>query len=726
MCAQRFTAIAALLIACASPPLVSASQSAGGNNASDVAIRQAIVEAEVTRASSPEALKPLIDGAQSSSPAIQQLAVRALGRLERAALVPNIQSALDAASPTVRAEAANALAQAVQGPANQSGVAGVTTALRDRLAKETDPTVRAVLYQSLGRINHNTPEDVRKIELLLTEASKEAGKDPALVTLQGIAKGFEAVTRTQVKKGPVAPEAVQRLRELARIQSGGTPAAPANAARVRQLALIALQWADASDVDTLLGGLKDSDVMVRKVAASFLDSRGNPRYSDAKVKELSPVIVEAVKQKDRSPSVRFEAVQAYGRHLRHTGCDPLIEAASDPHTHVAQAAIDGLGRGCPAAEKDKVTAALKRFAESLPPDAKPSPTTNRVDWHRAARAIVALASTAPESAKASLPTFIRHPVWQVRMYTARAAAAMNDADTLRTLADDQADNVRAAAITGLARVTQHADDRIFIAALNRPDHSVIQSASRALQGSSNKTEAVPALLATLKRLTEMKRDNTRDPRVAILQRLQELASAEQVQELKSMLSDFDPRVATVAAETLSKATGNPHKASAVRPPTPVPNVAEVIKLEASAVRVTMRTGGAFELRLLPADAPATVERFVRLARANYYNGLTFHRVVPNWVIQGGSPGANEVTGDSPFMVDEVGLRTHTKGSLGISTRGHDTGDAQIFVNLGDNPSLDHTFGVWAEVTSGMDTVDAIVEGDVIDKIEVRARSTKSR
>jgi cyclophilin family peptidyl-prolyl cis-trans isomerase len=78
------------------------------------------------------------------------------------------------------------------------------------------------------------------------------------------------------------------------------------------------------------------------------------------------------------------------------------------------------------------------------------------------------------------------------------------------------------------------------------------------------------------------------------------------------------------------------------------------------------------------------------------------------------------------MVDEVGLRSHTRGALGISTRGHDTGDAQFFVDLCDNVSLDHTFGVWAEVTKGMDVVDGVIEGDTIDRIEIAVAPSAGR
>ena len=129
-------------------------------------------------------------------------------------------------------------------------------------------------------------------------------------------------------------------------------------------------------------------------------------------------------------------------------------------------------------------------------------------------------------------------------------------------------------------------------------------------------------------------------------------------------------------------------------------------------------GGRFELRLFPADAPLTVSRFVRLVQSGYYDGLTIHRVVPNFVVQGGSPGANEYMGDGPFLRDEVGLRSHRRGAVGISTRGRNTGDAQFFVDLVDLPRLDHDYTVFAEIVSGMETVDGLLEGDMMERVEI--------
>ena len=122
---------------------------------------------------------------------------------------------------------------------------------------------------------------------------------------------------------------------------------------------------------------------------------------------------------------------------------------------------------------------------------------------------------------------------------------------------------------------------------------------------------------------------------------------------------------------------------------------------------------------VPDFAPLTAIRIARRAGEGYYNGLTFHRIAPNFVIQGGSPGANEYMGEHFFMRDEPGL--HLRGTVGISTRGRDTGDAQIFVNLIDSPRLDHIYTVFGTVVAGMDVVDGTLEGDVIERVELVSR-----
>jgi cyclophilin family peptidyl-prolyl cis-trans isomerase len=88
------------------------------------------------------------------------------------------------------------------------------------------------------------------------------------------------------------------------------------------------------------------------------------------------------------------------------------------------------------------------------------------------------------------------------------------------------------------------------------------------------------------------------------------------------------------------------------------------------------------------------------------------------VVQGGGPDANEYVGDSTFMRDELTSRMHARGTLGISARGRDTGDGQWFINLVDNPLLDHEFTLFGAIDGGQAVAEGILEADRIARIEV--------
>jgi cyclophilin family peptidyl-prolyl cis-trans isomerase len=417
--------------------------------------------------------------------------------------------------------------------------------------------------------------------------------------------------------------------------------------------------------------------------------------------------------------VRYDALAAHSRRHRAESCGTILIALQDRSPQVRLEAIDLLGGGC--APDATVTDTLARLADALP--------RSKADrgWHEPAHALVALAKIAPEEVRPRMARFAAHPQWQVRAYAARAAAAVGDAALLEKLARDISDNVRTAAISGLIPVRQHAADPIYLEALTARDYQLIITAARGLAGTPGRAGAVSALFASLAQLTRERRDTARDPRIAIIQRLREVGSSANVAALTPYLADSDPRVATLAAEVLTGWTGMQHKAisKGLDPGSP-PQIMDIENLGSATARVTMRIGGSFEFRLLPEVAPATVLRFVHLARAGYFDGLTFHRVEPNFVIQGGSPGANEYMGDARFMRDELGRLMHARGTVGISTRGRDTGDAQIFVNLVDNPRLDPDYTVFAETIQGLEVIDGVLEGDTIDHIEIRAAPSAAR
>jgi cyclophilin family peptidyl-prolyl cis-trans isomerase len=398
-----------------------------------------------------------------------------------------------------------------------------------------------------------------------------------------------------------------------------------------------------------------------------------------------------------------------------------LRATGDRATHVALLAIDELRR-CQAAATTDVISVLQNLVRTMPASSVKIPGQPDVpaSWHREAHAIVAMAYAAPDAARAQLGRVKSSTIWQARMYAARSAAIVKDVSVLKELAGDPDDNVRNAAVSGLAQVEQHGADDVCISQLARTDGQLLMTAARALRGSRH-AAALPALLAALTAQTRLNRSNTRDARLALLERIGELGSAEQAAALEPLLTDFDPRVVSSAAGIMAKWTG---AGSAPAGPKATPSslsIAEVRRLDGATAVVRMKRGGSFTLALLTWEAPESVVGFARLVECGYYNGLTFHRVEPNFVIQGGSPGANEYSGYPYFMRDEVGMASNRRGGVGLSTRGRNTGDGQWYINLADNARLDHNYTVFATVLSGMDVVDGILEGDAIEEIKIVLR-----
>src|SRR6185295_14349947 len=143
---------------------------------------------------------------------------------------------------------------------------------------------------------------------------------------------------------------------------------------------------------------------------------------------------------DTSPAVRLEALRSLRARGDADSCDAALSATGDRDTHVALVALDLLG-AC-GASPDAV-AALERTVTDL------SDAAAARGWHRTAHALVSLASAAPARGAAALPQFTGSRIWQLRLYSARAAAALKDRETLEKLAADEDDNVREAAIDGL-------------------------------------------------------------------------------------------------------------------------------------------------------------------------------------------------------------------------------------------------------------------------------------
>jgi cyclophilin family peptidyl-prolyl cis-trans isomerase len=439
--------------------------------------------------------------------------------------------------------------------------------------------------------------------------------------------------------------------------------------------LVAEDRRDSADA-ALAAGVRHEDPRIRLIARRALGRIRDPLFA---ARDSLPASTPPRAWPEPSWRLRYRALAD-----RRADCGALRAALADSMWHVRLRAADVAEAGCGA--DSAFVRVLSGWVGSLPRDTR-SRAAGGVSWHAAAHAEVALARIAPALARPRLGRLATHADWHARLYAARAAAVLADTPRLRALARDRDGNVREAAIDALSKLVGHGADDVYLAALRGDGAQAVRAAAVALKGSPA-PGARPAANAAFEQWVRRANDSERDVRVALLE-----------------------------------AAGRP--ASDNRPPparVELPPDAVALALGKDVrVRVAMSPaagGGSFVVRLRGDVAPMMAARVLALVRGGYYDGGNWHRVEPDFVIQGGGPGTNEYVGHAHYLRDELATVAHPRGTVGMSTRAHDTGDAQWFINLRDNPRLVRDYTVFAEVTEGIGVVDGILEGDVVGSMRV--------
>ena len=514
-----------------------------------------------------------------------------------------------------------------------------------------------------------------------------------------------------------------RLTVLALIVAA-TAATPALRADAQQAALTA---ADSALVGRLLlaeemrdsltsayaDGLRHANPLVQVIARRGMLRSRDPIFAE---RRALPDLPDPPVYIDPAWRLRYRALGA-----KNENCDELRGALADNNWHVRLRAADLVTQSC--ANDAALVGVLRTWTKGLPRTA--ARQRDGISWHAAVHGLTALARAAPAIARAEILYFRTSLNPTVRVYSTRAATTLSDTTTLRKLTSDANDNVKEAAVAGLARVAGHSADDVIIGVLTSSGYQAVRAAATALKATPLRDAALSASIAAAVRLKRDNSETSRDARRALVERIAEFAAPGDWPRIASLGSDVDCTLATFIAELgvkLGDLTTTPHCT-----PLPITLPADAVRLalgDQSYLRVTMADssgGGSFIVRLRGDVAPVMAARVLGMAKAGYYNGLTWHRVEPDFVIQGGGTGANEYVGYPRFFRDELGKVPHVRGTLGMSTRGHDTGDGQWFVNLRDNQRLNRDYTIFGEIIEGIDIADGVFEGDVIARMEVVVR-----
>jgi cyclophilin family peptidyl-prolyl cis-trans isomerase/HEAT repeat protein len=613
---------------------------------------------------------------------VRRRAALAAGRIGDPSMAAALVARMNDTEPEVRQMSAFAL-----------GLLGDPVAAERLVAAlaDADPVVRARAVEALGRVGgpRAAPAIVEAVRAALPA-------DAPVVTVRGDDPGSARDPWLLPRLGLFA---LVRLKDVAAAESvllaDGRPRFDWWAAT-----WAAMRLENAALKPVLVASLKSSDPVARALAARGLGALKDAASFDAAaplVKDAdAQVVIQAIRAvgamadargvalltpllKSPSPVVKSEALAALSLLPPERTLRPSVVAfVGDPDPAVRGAALRALSR------LDREEFAL--VLSGLDPDPERSV--------RAARA-AALGEAGDEISLGILAAMLKDEdpgVLPAVLEAIRKAKGVESADLLRRHLEHADPAVRGAAAEGLAAL-----------------------------GTAG---VAPALQAAWKRSLA---DTDLEARLAIVDALAAQKDDASAGALKEVAGSDPARVVRARASAALKARGQ----EAVWPGfEPASRTALDYRLamapyepgagqELFTPRAIVHTRhGRVEIHLDIVEAPLTSASFMELARRGFYNGLPFHRVVPGFVVQGGDPRGDGSGGPGYTVRCEIGQRFYGRGAVGMALSGKDTGGSQFFVAESPQPHLDGGYTIFGWVAAGMEVVDQIRPGDLIEKVEI--------
>jgi HEAT repeat protein/cyclophilin family peptidyl-prolyl cis-trans isomerase len=611
---------------------------------------------------------------------VRRRAALAVGRVGQREGVPPLVALLADPEPEVRQMAAFGL-----------GLLGDASAREPLVAALADPQalVQGSAAEALGLIGDATAADA--VARLATQIVQSGALNPP--------PGDESDSQrdTPAAAFRLAIYALARLKAYPQLASVVLDGAGQPQVRWWPVAFALQRLEDPRALPALLALAGDPHPYTRAFAARGLGSLKSP--------SAVPVLVPLVTGPDRMVAV--EAIRALARLGDGRAAPPLQtliqNAKTDPYLRLeavtAAASVSGAGL-------------VDVLLDTLP---DPSPPIR-------AAALRAIAQRDPESFVTVLSGLDADPDWGVRAALASVLGTLppeSGLPRLHAMLDDSDQRVIPAVLGSLVRLRAPDATTILLARLTVDDLVVRAAAARGL-GELKATGQSQALAEAYR---FGMRDAMYSARAAALAALAELKTPDAVPVLNEALADRDWAVRLRAAELLKKIDPTSDASDRIRPaPTSHPDdFYRTPRLLAPTVSTQFYIDtdrGTIQLELAVLDAPLTVENFVALARRGFFDGLSFHRVVPDFVVQAGDPRGDGEGGPGHTIRDELNQRPYVRGTLGMALDWADTGGSQFFITQSPQPHLDAKYTVFGRVLSGMDVVDRIQPGDIIRRVRV--------
>ncbi len=690
---------------------------------------------------------------QTRAPLSQEILLRIVrAEDERRWSDEDLGALLSDRSATVRRRAALA--------AGRIGDEGAIAPLASLLQKDADESVRQMAAFALGEIEAASGAD-SLLEALRTSKSAEV-RARAVEALGKIAAALSAKEESRRKEIGATILALLdvegRLPKLDRgiILQGLTAtlrARPDGAGRTVPFFLASPDERERADAANTLARLRlkdageglrvrlvrDTDAVVRANAARALGAAEDKAAFDA---------LKARAVVDPDERVRVSAIRALAALKDARAAAPLLQRADALMGAYIRTKLGGVEHPAEVNELLEISAALGRMPAGSPSD-EPIITFLRafreqLKWG-APEAEIAFARLAPapylrEPPLDALPSVLSKDAAQLKWQSVAAVAqalgeiaALKKAEgnqggatnpqtnarkIVRALLDNS--NTPALAMPDVLRAyaqfkTEDMGD-VLREKLNAPD-VIVRATAAELLGEMAPHPATTRSLADA--LPRALKDEVNDAALAILDALAKQKHAEAFNTIAATLNASDylvRRRAVALLRTRQEPTDTTapvfDKVQTIATRNRPMDYTRALARVSKSVRAVVTTDkGQFTIELLPEDAPLTVDNFVELARRKFFDGVAFHRVVPNFVIQGGDPRGDGNGGPGYQIRCEINEVPYERGAVGMALSGKDTGGSQWFVTHAPQPHLDGGYTVFGRVVAGMDVVDRIARGD---------------
>ena len=614
----------------------------------------------IGRVGLPDGIKPLTATLADTDPEVREMAAFALGLIGDVVGAPALTNALADASPIVRGRAAEALGQ-----------------IDAKEREQVDPAARNEVGAAIGRM---VAEYARSAAVTSMQPDDQTW--PAAPEAEAFRLGVYALVRL----GTYEPLAAAVL------DSGGRP--------------VTSWW----PVAYALGRIGDT----RAQPALLQILKGPGTYSVAfaarglgVIKDPSSVVplAELLSAPQRPPEGVVSAVRALALIGDGRATGPLVRLASEPGTD-------------PNIRLEVVIALGTLHAADGLPIVQDLLTDS---WPTMRAAALRAAAIDPESFVLVLSSMDPDSQWSVRAALADVLATLPAEvalERVRAMLKDEDRRVVPSVLAALARLKAPDIATVALAQLKEPDFAVRAAAARLVGG----LEPAGGSEALREAFTLAKADAAIDARAAILAALAEYGAVEATATVKEALADQDWAMRIRAAEILAKLDPAGDYRAAIRPVPGAPIAAyddpELIAPPFSPHVFIETAKGTIEFELAVLDSPQTARNFMALARKGFFNGLQIHRVVPNFVVQDGDPRGDGGGGPGYTIRDELNERPFLRGTVGMALSWKDTGGSQFFIAHSPQPHLDARYTAFGQVVNGMDVVDRIQQGDVIQRVRV--------